>query len=188
MYYLSYDCGLSFARNKLVKFAAERNIPYCLISADSIQFTEKYDFTNIIDFLNSDPTYGIVGLDLLGRCAWEKDMRLVPGEYFELSPAKRDKVREFQPVDICRNFFIAKTQCLLDNPWDNDLALAEHESFFYELKTNTNWKVFCTNTIKGKYVDYKPEEYKAKRNRMYLEYRQKLLNKYNIKGWVKIVK
>ena len=43
-YPLSFDCGLAIARNYLVQKASEKNIPYVLISTDSIQFTEKYNF------------------------------------------------------------------------------------------------------------------------------------------------
>jgi len=43
-YHLSFDCGISIARNYLVHIANEKNIPYVLIMTDSIQFTEMYNF------------------------------------------------------------------------------------------------------------------------------------------------
>jgi glycosyltransferase involved in cell wall biosynthesis len=71
-YQLPFDCGLSFARNFLVQKVSEMNIPYCLISADSIQFINKYNFQSIIDFLESNSSYGLVGFDLEeSKCPWE---------------------------------------------------------------------------------------------------------------------
>jgi len=43
-YPLAFDCGLSTARNFLVQKALEKEIPYCLVMPDSIQFTEMYNF------------------------------------------------------------------------------------------------------------------------------------------------
>jgi len=43
-YKLPFDCGIAIARNYLVQKASEKNIPYVLISTDSIQFTEMYNF------------------------------------------------------------------------------------------------------------------------------------------------
>ena len=43
-YKLPFDCGLSYARNFLVTKAFEKNIPYCLVMPDSIQFIEPYNF------------------------------------------------------------------------------------------------------------------------------------------------
>ena len=70
-----FDSGLSYARNFLVKKAAELNIPYCLLLADSIQFIQRNDFGKYISFLKSDESYGIVGFELENsKCSWEYDL------------------------------------------------------------------------------------------------------------------
>jgi len=53
-YKLSFDCGLSVARNFLVQKASEMSIPYCLISTDSIQFIEVYDFGQLSNELDNN--------------------------------------------------------------------------------------------------------------------------------------
>jgi len=52
-YKLPFDCGLSIARNYLVNIANEKNIPYVLISTDSIQFTESYNFEQLFNQLDN---------------------------------------------------------------------------------------------------------------------------------------
>lgn len=53
-YQLSFDCGLAIARNFLVQKAFEMQIPYCLISTDSIQFTEPYNFEPLFKDLDNN--------------------------------------------------------------------------------------------------------------------------------------
>ena len=53
-YKLSFDCGLSVARNFLVQKASDMSIPYCLISTDSIQFTKIYNFEQLYKKLDSN--------------------------------------------------------------------------------------------------------------------------------------
>jgi hypothetical protein len=53
-YPLSFDCGLAIARNYLVQKASEKGIPYVLISNDSIQFTEKYNFEPLFKDLDNN--------------------------------------------------------------------------------------------------------------------------------------
>lgn len=186
---LPFDCGLSASRNKLVERAKELNVPYCLITADSIAFTKKYNFQSIIDFLESDKLNGTVGFDLQGRICWECDIDLIEGKHFSLDIPRKEKIIyndiKFQRVDLHRNFFIAKTEALIANKWDNELKLIEHEDHAWKWKQKeNNYKRFYTNTIKGKYINNKPNNYVKYRNRMYNEFMMVLRKKYNITGWV----
>jgi hypothetical protein len=52
-YKLSFDCGLSIARNFLVKKTLEMQVPYCLVMPDSIQFTEVYNFEQLFNQLDN---------------------------------------------------------------------------------------------------------------------------------------
>ena len=184
--YLPFDCGLSHARNQLVTEAYYLSLKYVLLSADSIQFTNKYDFQPIIDFLNTDKDRGIVGFHLDGsKGDWYRDLELIPGKYFQLNKPTREAIGDFQPVDIVKNFFLAKTDCLLDNPWDRELCLCEHEDFAYRLKTETNWKVFYYPKLSALHVTEREGEYAKFRNRCYNEFQTKLKQKYGITGWVR---
>jgi hypothetical protein len=53
-YKIPFDSGLSFARNYLVNIANEKHIPYVLISTDSIQFTENYNFESLFKDLDNN--------------------------------------------------------------------------------------------------------------------------------------
>jgi len=186
-YPLPFDSGLSFSRNFLVQKAKEQNIDYCIITADSIMFTKKYNLQPVIDFLENNNEAGIVGFNLLKRVPWEVDMKFIKGKGWELDIPRR-KIVKFkslflQPCDMIKNFFIAKTKCLLENKWDEELKLSEHESFFNELK-QTNWKVFYISNIKAMYKDYKSVKYQHYRRRMYHFFRNILRKKYEINGWV----
>lgn len=200
-YKLPFDCGLSYARNFLVKKAQEMQIKYCLITADSIQFTEKYNFEPIINFIQDDPRNGIVGFNLKNRIPWECDINLKKGKYFCLNTPQERTIWynriKLQRCDMLRNFFLAQTKCLIENPWDNKLKLSEHLDFFWRLKGNkiyfgdyfgedicSAYEVYFTNYISANYVDFKPKEYNQYRQRAHQEFREIFKNKYGISGWV----
>lgn len=185
-YALPFDCGLSAARNLLVKKASEQGFEYCLVTADSIKFTDQtVALQSVIEFLSSRPDYGIVGFGLLNRTPWEFLLDIRDGRFL-LSPASQ--TAEFKGIsygqcDICRNFFLAKTKALLEVGWDNELKLAEHEDFFYRFK-QAGWKTFFTKQVQAEYIISKPIEYLAFRNRMYQEFRNKLMQKHRLTGWI----
>ena len=186
-YGLPYDCGLSFSRNYLVEKAACLGIDYVLISADSIPFNKKYDFNPIIEFLKQNENYGLVGLSD-NSLPWNVDMKLIPGAHWALDIPRKSPLfyqdSKFQPCDMVGNFFLAKTECLLENKWKNELKLCEHESFFYDLSL-TKWKVFYTDYIVAQHIIAHTEPlYDSYRKRIYGEFRTKLQEIYGIKGWV----
>jgi len=184
-YRLPFDCGLSYARNYLVNRAVELEIPYCLLSADSIQFTEKYNFSNIIDLLESDATYGIVGFDLeFSKCPWEYKLNLDNNGFHLIK--SNDLITynsiPYKQVDICRNIFLGKTNTII-NLWDDELKLVEHELSFWTYKKR-GFKVFWTDTIKFKKINNSNnDEYKEYRNR-FKDYQKILKQKLNITNWV----
>ena len=186
MYYdLPFDCGLSYARNYLVKKAKELGYEYCLVTADSIEFTGQYNFEPIMIFMK-DNGVDKVGFRLDNRVSWEYNIELIPGKHFELSLSNENLEYDgitYNKVDICKNFFLAKTDALINIPWDNELKLSEHEDHCWRLK-QASYKTYFTNYIGANYVDNKPNEYTKYRQRMYFEYRKKLQEKYGIKGWI----
>ncbi len=182
-----FDVGAYVTRNALIKKVKELKIPYCWITADSIEFISKYNCKPIVDFLEENQTRGIVGLDIEKRIPWEGDIE-IQNNRFLLDAPQQDKIEkneiQYQPVDICRNFFIAKTNCLINNLWDENFKVGCHEGYFYNLK-KTKWQVFFTNYIRARYIESKPKDYNKFRRRIYSSERQKLKKKFNLKGWVK---
>lgn len=185
---IPFDSGLSFARNFLVNRAKELNIPYVLMLADSIQFSDEsiYDFTPIIAFLEEDPKRGLVGFELANsKCPWEYkfDVIIPDGIKFRYSDEiiKQNEL-EFLKVDICRNIFLAKTPTLIDL-WDNEMKLGEHELAFVEYKRR-GFEVYWTSAfIFKKNNSNGSEEYKEYRKR-FQDYVKILKTKLNITGWV----
>jgi hypothetical protein len=103
-YKLPYDCGLSYARNFLIKKAAEMNIPYILMTADSIAFTQLYDFQPIINFLQTNKKIAKVGFDIKKRIPYEFNLDLIPNKYFKLSVSNKTvqyNNQLFKKIDIC---------------------------------------------------------------------------------------
>lgn len=183
---LEFDIGLSESRNILVEKAKELNCDYCWISADSIEFTGKYNFTSVFNWFNKDKNRGILGFNLKNRVCWEGRLTIVPTKYFYLDTSDEYYDNEdikIEKVDMCRNFFIARTECLLENKWIPELKLSEHEIFFMELK-KTKWEVGYTDYITANYIGKHNGEYQRYRQRIG-EFRQIMLKKYGLCSWVK---
>lgn len=189
-WFLDFDCGLSFARNFLVKEAKNRGFSFCLLTADSILITTPLENISFgIDFLDLNKNYGILGFKLNNRIKWEKLLRKNclndkfviknADEYLNLAD------QSYLRCDIVRNFFLAKTECLTSNIWDNELKLGEHEIFFWNLKTLTYWKVFYSDLYEANYIkDSENTEYQKMRKRLYKQFIPLMLKKYHLNIWL----
>jgi hypothetical protein len=178
-YSLPYDCGLSYARNRLVEVAKTLECDYILLIADSLQLCKPLPPIEHVERLfNQYPDVGIIGFSINGRKPHPRNIDLIPGKYFYQSIPQN-----LPYCDMVSNFFIAKIRCLLDNPWDENLKLCEHEDFFWRLKTKTPWKVIFNNTYSCDYVKDRSPEYNAMRVRLYGEFQEILRKKYNISEW-----
>ena len=126
-----FDIGALKARNIGIQRIKELNIPYTLMFADSIKFLQSYNFNPIIEFLESSNNHFLCGFNLKNSiCTWECDMEKT--DRFELDIPKRlpitYKCLNFQPVDLCRNIFLCKTELLYNSQYDEDRKLGDHES------------------------------------------------------------
>lgn len=131
-YTLPYDCGLSYSRNYLVEKASVTGMDFCLITADSIRFKSKPDLMPIIGGMEKKE-HALVGFELENRVPWEWNLDLIPGKHFWLSKINPHDIIEYEgfiikPVEICKNFFLAKTEALLKVKWDNNLKLCIQEN------------------------------------------------------------
>lgn len=184
-YSLPNDCGLSYSRNFLINEAYEFSCPYILMMADSIQFSDKYNFIPLINILNTDSKLGIIGFDLVGsKCCWEFLLDLKDDGFYLNSSnnfIEQNNIK-FKIVDICRNIFLAKTDSLL-NLWDNEMKLAEHELAFWNYKKR-GFKVYWTDMIKFKKItNQNNNDYNLSRKR-FNYYRELLKKKLHVSGWV----
>jgi hypothetical protein len=184
-YGLPFDCGLSYSRNYLINIANQLDCDYILMLADSIQFSQPYNFQPFIDILDSKPYYGLIGFDLENsKCTWEfnveiKNHKLCYSLANYLTIINQETLKE---VDICRNVFLAKTKALL-NLWDNEMKLSEHTLAFLELKKR-GYKCFWTDALKFKRINNQNNaEYDSYRKRAG-EYRKLLYKKLDITGCV----
>jgi len=183
-YPLPFDCGASYARNYLIQRAKELNCDYILMTADSIKFIESYNFQPIIDFMEMDPSIAKVGFNINDRLPWEFNLDLKDSFILSISDEKiiHNSIN-YAKVDLCRNFFLGKTDAFINVPFDDELKMASHEDHCWRLKL-ANYKTYYTDYISADYINDKPEEYKIYRNRLKGEFRQKLLKKYNINNWI----
>ena len=183
-YSLPYDCGLSYARNYLVQQVNVLNYKYCLITADSIEFTQLYNFQPIIEFMESDSKIVKVGFQLNNRIPWEYNLTLDKAFTLHISNEwlLLDNIN-YHKVDMCKNFFLAKTEALFEVPWDDDLKLGEHEDHCWRLK-QAGYKTYHTNAISANYIKSDNPEYTAMRKRLYSEFIPKLCAKYNLQSWI----
>jgi glycosyltransferase involved in cell wall biosynthesis len=183
---VAYDCGLSYSRNLGVKMAKEFEIPYCLITADSIAFDASMINESVITTRLEHEGLNLCGLNLKNRIAWEGLLDLIPNQHFEIDFIEKPKSRPYSlwSCEIVRNFFIATTDSLYKTKWDEELKMGEHESFFWEYKQK-GYKVCCTDLCSGSYIGVKPAQYRDVREKNFHEGLQKLKKKYHISGWVK---
>lgn len=183
-YQLLFNCGLSYSRNFLVEQAKKLGYDYCLITADSIQFTDKYNFQSIIDFMKQHDA-GLVGFELKNRIYWNCDIKLENDKFLLDIPRKPmlvciDDKSFYRPCDMVKNFFLAKTDTLLDIKWDNKLKLCEHIDFFY--RYSKKYDVYFTNYISADYIKSSNSKYRKYRLEQVNEFRKKCCDKYGIKS------
>lgn len=186
LYDLEYDCGISKARNELIQKANLWNCEYVLLTADSITFDESMSGIQFVTSSMGILGYDLCGLNLKNRIPWEAHLNLIPGESFELDfiDPKLKEDNDFVYCGIVRNFWIAKTESLIQVPYDEQLIMAEHEDFFYRYNKADN-HVCCTNYCSGTYnKGENTPEYDKIRATNFRIGRQRLQNKYSLKNWV----
>ena len=198
-YKLPFNSGLSVCRNYGVQKAKELGCDYVIIGSDSFLFNESIQKINeIVDLLKSSD-YSFCGFELTNCiCGWEAKLKLIEGQAFELDfidknntnndlwALRSDTQSRCYEVDICRNFFIAKIDMLLNVQWDENFRLLEHEDFFYRVK-QTGYKGLWTNYIIAEKMTDRPHEYKELREKNMREGRIYLQKKWDITGWVKYI-
>ena len=179
-YKVKFNSGLSYCRNFGVKEAKNLKCEFCVLGSDSFLFNETLNKINNLPLNN----YDLIGFELLGcKCGWEGKLNLIEGQSFELDFVDKSESKLFYDIDICRNFFIAKTDSLLDVKWNENLKLAEHEPFFHEYKKK-GYKCGWTNMIIAEKMKDSSNEYKMLRQLNFNEGKEELKRIYGIKKWI----
>ena len=147
---MPYDSGLSAGRNAMVD---KVKTPFILLLDDDFVFTEQTDINKFYKILKSDKEIGIVG----GSCIegdkevhYECNLDFNNGVLKQISDGDKWKLVDgvkAKKTQCVLNFFLARKKCLKENPWDNNLKLAEHTDFFLRL-SRTNWQVYYTPEVK----------------------------------------
>lgn len=145
----NYDVGLSFGRNKLVEASSEEIVLLC---DDDFILDESCDFREALNVF-ADKKVDIMGGWLKNKYdleTGEYEYRAALGffereEYILRIRINEDKYKIpfFQECHFIMNFFMAKKNVLLKNPWDEELKIEEHHEFFYRAMLNGVRVSFC---------------------------------------------
>lgn len=169
---LSYDCGLSYARNFLI---AQSKKPYQLILEDDFVFNDKTRIDKLLAVLESGPNIGLVGgavsengyqLPFVHQLKREGDVlkHVSDGNNWQ----ELDDFR-FKLTGCIPNFFLARRALWSDIKWDEDIKIeGEHNDFFYRL-SQTNWQVAYTDTVEINHDKQNTQEYNYMRKRCFLK-------------------
>lgn len=180
-YQVPFDSGLSYCRNYGVKRAKEIGSNHVVIGSDSFLFNGTITMFDALPLCLFD----LFGFQLKNcQVGWEAKLSLIEGEAFELDFIDKSEPYTFYDIDICRNFFIAKTDSLINSPWDENLKLGEHELFFYNYKKN-GYKCVWTDLIYAEKMTDRPGEYSSLRQKNFNEGQKYLKKLLGISGWVK---
>jgi len=176
---LPEDCGLSYARNELVK---QVNTEYTLLLDDDFVFTEKTNIEKLLEIFLAESNIKLVGGYLEQNNIIKKYNRLFfPHKDFlvlaDWDYLKEKNLVEYQKInnntfgyaDLVYNFFIAKTDILKRYGWDDRHKIhSEHLAFFLNLYKNNVVCTFTPNTI-IKHEPFVSPDFKQYRDRKFYD-------------------
>jgi len=151
-----FDSGLTVKRNAGVKVCKTK---YLLLGSDD------FDFGSIEARQGVIKLYGVLenypDLDIAaGRhnnIPYEGFLDYVPGQYIKETRLVPRGNPPFYKVDLCVNYFLAKTKTLIEVSWDEDIVPigGEHGQFFLHLK-EARKKVAWVPGVNIKALPYTP--------------------------------
>jgi len=150
---LPFDSGLSYGRNFLVDLVETK---YTLLLDDDFIFTKDTKiekFVKVLETTKIDIISGNVELD--EALVNYHGLLELKGKTLHYKHGNRGEINGIEIMDLVLNFFLARTETLKDNPWDNDLKVAEHTDWMLrtkDLKKGFSPEVVVVNTKS----DYSP--------------------------------
>lgn len=128
---LSFDCGLSFARNELLRAATTE---YVFMIDDDFTFTQASNLDVLLKILEAssfDVAAAVIPADEeLYKLSFRGLLTTRDGT-LELSAGSHGSSFGCLHVDFTPNVFLARRTALLFSGWDPNLKLGEHEEFFF---------------------------------------------------------
>jgi len=149
---LEHDCGLSFARNELIKKTKHSKNKYILLLEDDFIFTKKTKIENLLELTDRG--------DIIGGAVREVGQK--HRVFFEFNFEKKgdvlyhtedhDKFEKKRNITYKRtqcilNFFLAKKEVFEKILWNEKLKISEHQHFFYRIARDTEYTVLFTPSV-----------------------------------------
>ena len=172
---LPFDSGLSKGRNAIV---SKCNTKYIMILDDSRTFTSELNICNMIKFLEETNYHlfcGVInsrGGNNRRYCALFDSIKIINNiiniKTKSVRKIKSTLFNNIYETNIGVNVFIAKTECLKNVKWNDELKIGEHEIFFYDFY-KFGYKCVISDDCNFEQVDNLnyPEDLKKYRNRAY---------------------
>lgn len=149
--HLTFDSGLSAKRNLAAKLA---DTEYVLIGCDDFDFSTlevRRGIARLVEVLDYDPLTTIAS-GHVNNSPYEGFLSLENGVLTEtnlnpnIDPSEIINGIKVYPIDLSVNYFLARKEVLVDNPWDERMKIGgEHGDFFLQLKHKKNRTVLVTN-------------------------------------------
>lgn len=167
---MPYDSGLSAGRNLAVKHVTT---PLTMIIDDDTIFTTDKCIENMLDIYNKSDEINLVA----GRLHQNKEQEW-HGKYILNNEDVNEKILEMHfgkshkciaghPIfDVVINLFLSDTKLLQQNPWNEDLKLAEHAEWFWRMRGKLNCTI-CDSAMFKNTADRSNPKYSQMRNRNY---------------------
>jgi GT2 family glycosyltransferase len=177
---LPYDCGLSYARNYLVKTTPRK---YKLILDDDMEFTPETDIEGMAELMEDYPGYGVVGglvRQMGSDIHFEFNLQIKNGTIYQIpdrQPMRTNGTMRYKKTGCVLNFALFKKDVFSYIAWDENLKTCEHMDFYLRFR-NTLYRIMYTPDSA---IEHRP----ARRNEEYKQLRQRpefliaMLKKHN---------
>lgn len=144
--HVDYDIGLAEGRNIAVR---EVKTPYTLLLDDDFYFTEDTKIETFLDILEKHD-FDLVAGDVIDNGTQTRifrgDFQIKENKLYLKYKVGNLQKGQYPQFDFVINFFMARTELLLQSPWDKELKVREHEDFFVRLK-KTKAKITFTPKV-----------------------------------------
>jgi len=142
---LPFDVGLSAGRNALV---AEVDTPYFVIMDDDNVIYNRTNF-GLMHKTIKETSFNIVG-GQMRRTVFFGVVELEGQTVHQYHYGWRGVSEGHKVVDYCDNFFMAETEVVRNNPWDERIKITwEHIDFFMQGKQTGDFKVCRVASFTG---------------------------------------
>lgn len=165
---LPYDSGLSAGRNLAIKHVTT---PLTMIIDDDTMFIKDECIENMLEVYNSSDEINLVAGRLFPNKTHEWHGKFIMNDKdvnkkaLELHFRKSDKnIAGHAIYDFVINLFIADTKILQENPWREELKIAEHSEWFWRVRDKIN-STICDAAMFKNTSDKSNPEYAKMRNR-----------------------